>query len=745
MPRVDEICARIDEACTNIDTETLECAAVSPALLRDRAEKLLALTARISKARDVSNGSNGSTARKATAKRESSPAAEVDATSPATSKTSASSRKKSLSKWADSLPSKESLLSQSASCFFILGLTLPYYVCVTYYAWFVDEGFAIYRNPDARGETPVMEVLQHDFWGTHLNPPEGYNTHKSWRPLITLSYAVEWQLAQRYGYQGQEMKPMRLFSCMVHSVNSILVLWLLRRLRIPVIAAVVAAGLFATHPIHIENIVYLVGRADSLSTTFYMLAILLYLRQTQGARAALSASSYACLIGVTALAGICKEPGFTALFFLACAEVLLRFRWRHVVGLLMSFAIVGGLRIWYVGGTEAGFGYIDTPIKYQEGTLLRTLSYLFQHACYAKLLVLPWHQSWDYSFDALPMVRSMADVRMLAILSAYLAVLALAAHGLRVSRKNPALMLGLGLVVIPFIPASNLLFLVGTTVGERLLYPCTVGSAMVIGALLKGAVGKGRILLPIRVALGSTLLLIYIWNSNVRMSHWKNTTVLFTTDAQHWGRSAKVLHSQGSELQAKNDLEGALDSYLKSLEVFDDQAITDYCIARLYLNLNRVQEAYQRFDKILNGHGIGLHDGNDFLWMTDLGYTLVKLETYDQGMHYLQQGLERMPHSCYAWNALGVAQAQSSKLEQAAESLVTGLQCDPDSASIWSNLAVVYAYGNAGQQANEALQKAVTLNSSNPVVVHNVNVLTGKAGQGAIPQWDLYIPLPGRR
>merc|ERR1711907_588799 len=123
-------------------------------------------------------------------------------------------------------------------------------------------------------------------------------------------------------------------------------------------------------------------------------------------------------------------------------------------------------------------------------------------------------------------------------------------------------------------------------------------------------------------------------------------------DAQHWGRSAKVLHSRASELQAKNDLHGALQYYLRSLEVFDDQAITDYCIARLYLNLGRVQDAYLRFEKILNGHGIGLHDGNDFLWMTDLGYTLVKLGEHKQGEHYLQQGLDRMPMSCYAWNAL---------------------------------------------------------------------------------------------
>ena len=37
----------------------------------------------------------------------------------------------------------------------------------------MDEGFAIYRNPDAKGETPIYKLLQNDFWGTSLNPPEG--------------------------------------------------------------------------------------------------------------------------------------------------------------------------------------------------------------------------------------------------------------------------------------------------------------------------------------------------------------------------------------------------------------------------------------------------------------------------------------------------------------------------------------------------------------------------------------------
>lgn len=58
---------------------------------------------------------------------------------------------------------------------------------------------------------------------------EGYITHKSWRPLITLMYAAEWVLCGRWGFAGAEMRPMRLVSCLVHSLNAGLVLAVLRR------------------------------------------------------------------------------------------------------------------------------------------------------------------------------------------------------------------------------------------------------------------------------------------------------------------------------------------------------------------------------------------------------------------------------------------------------------------------------------------------------------------------------------
>ena len=68
--------------------------------------------------------------------------------------------------------------------------------------------------------------------------------------------------------------------------------------------------------------------------------------------------------------------------------------------LLLLFLLVAALRTWYVGGTDAGFGYVDTPIRYQDerthgsssqAWLVRSLSYLFQHA--------PWLELADVAFQ----------------------------------------------------------------------------------------------------------------------------------------------------------------------------------------------------------------------------------------------------------------------------------------------------------------------------------------------------------
>ncbi|CAM9650318.1 unnamed protein product, partial [Ectocarpus fasciculatus] len=95
----------------------------------------------------------------------------------------------------------------------------------------------------------------------------------------------------------------------------------------------------------------------------------------------------------------------------------------------------------------------------------RAQSYAFTHAVYASKLLWPTTLCYDWGFSCIPRVTSLADSANLAALTLYSSILAAAVFA--VARCDTAVMWGLALVVVPFLPASNILFPVGAVVAER--------------------------------------------------------------------------------------------------------------------------------------------------------------------------------------------------------------------------------------------------------------------------------------
>ena len=88
------------------------------------------------------------------------------------------------------------------------------------------------------------------------------------------------------------------------------------------IGAVVAALLFTCHPVHVEAIASLVGRADCLSGLFYLLAIIAYTSALR-ASSVFTASAAFLAAQVSALAAaFSKETGVTAFGVLLVLEAI---------------------------------------------------------------------------------------------------------------------------------------------------------------------------------------------------------------------------------------------------------------------------------------------------------------------------------------------------------------------------------------------------------------------------------------
>jgi len=101
------------------------------------------------------------------------------------------------------------------------------------------------------------------------------------RPLLKASYTLNWT-------SGLEEFGFHLVNVALHALNAVLLFFIGRRLfEDHPNAAFVAALLFALHPAQTEAVTYISGRSSSLMASFYLGALLLYLRNSHWSLSAL--------------------------------------------------------------------------------------------------------------------------------------------------------------------------------------------------------------------------------------------------------------------------------------------------------------------------------------------------------------------------------------------------------------------------------------------------------------------------
>jgi hypothetical protein len=133
----------------------------------------------------------------------------------------------------------------------------------------LDDHLAIEDNADVSSALGGA-AFWHDFWGRDMNAE---NSHKSWRPLTIISFQLNYLAGglEPWGY---------------HAANAVLhggvcaavahLAWIVSARCVP--TSLVAGMSFAAHPVHVEAVTGVVGRADELGTLFSLLAFFAYVR-----------------------------------------------------------------------------------------------------------------------------------------------------------------------------------------------------------------------------------------------------------------------------------------------------------------------------------------------------------------------------------------------------------------------------------------------------------------------------------
>jgi hypothetical protein len=377
------------------------------------------------------------------------------------------------------------------------------------YDFVYDDVHVILNNELIHSLSRWREIIASPWW------PDGL-----YRPLTSLLNAINWAVGHGdpHGFH--------LTNIVLHGIAALLVFLLVAKL-LGTGPALVAGLLFAVHPVHVEAVGNVVGRAEVLATIFSLAAALLYL--CDGRLIAQGETGSVRRLGVAAatlLAVLCalasKESAFAVPGLLLLVDGVDRSaggsfhaRWRRHLPLwavVLAVAVGWLLLRWRVLGDIAGD--YSAPGLMGQGLAGRTLVMLPVVLQYVRLLLFPAHLSADYSPDYLPVTDSITLPGLLAI--GVIAVVAGTAW--RARRAAPIVTFSLGWIALSLLIVANIVVPSGILLAERALYLPSVGIAILGGWLWQIAPARGPalagLLLVISAGAARSVSREPVWRSN---------------------------------------------------------------------------------------------------------------------------------------------------------------------------------------------------------------------------------------
>jgi hypothetical protein len=310
----------------------------------------------------------------------------------------------------------------------------------------------------------LKDVARWKDYFTQAYVPDGVD--RLWRPLVSLSYAVQWQTT------GDRAWPLHAVNVLLHALASALVAALAMRLTRRRAVALLAGCVFAAHPVHVEGVAYLVGRADSACALGVLGALVLMFRPLTNRRAW---GIFGCFV----VAVLSKEQGLLLPMMLIAVWLVRRAsgatnpderKPRTLLFLLIVFTFSG-----YVIYREQMFhwywesnllDYAIQPMTH-SGVRDRALIPIALLGRAAQLLVVPVKLSPEYGLAVITARQDLADPYLWVGALTFLAAIAGAWVAWR--RRAISVLFLLFCAAVTYGMVSNVK-LIGVVFAERLLY-----------------------------------------------------------------------------------------------------------------------------------------------------------------------------------------------------------------------------------------------------------------------------------
>ena len=405
----------------------------------------------------------------------------------------------------------------------------------------LDDRWVILDNPLVHSVSGFWRAWVEPYW-----PPQ--HPAGQYRPLALVSFTADWLLS------GGDPRWFHAMNVVWHAAASLIVWVLLRRLLSP--AGALAAGLlFAVHPVHVEAVANIVGRAEAMATAFGVAAVLAHARRSWAAPLlfALALASKESAIVVIALAG-----AWDLVVERAPRAALRDRRWLYAgyAGVIAAYAAV-------LAALFARRQFVDIAALWNGASAAdRWLTMLSVIPHYVRLMVAPAELSADYN----PRVITLATGLTPLVLSGLLLLATFVAAAWTAWRRSRRVLFALAWFAIALAPVSNVLFPSGVVLAERTLYLPSVAACLLAGIGFEWLAMRRTVTALVLAGAAFVLMAVRTWT---RTPVWRtNRTLLLVTAADH-PESYKIHQRAAGIFMNVKDTVAANREYAMATRLFD--------------------------------------------------------------------------------------------------------------------------------------------------------------------------------
>ena len=562
------------------------------------------------------------------------------------------------------------ILGLIACVFFVLTFTVYYQSLFhPFVRW--DDGLLIYDNPAVWAITPA--TLKAIF--TSYDP-------ELYIPLTFLSYQIDFLIG------GTKPVIYHLTNLLFHTGNALLTAWFTYLLSRRKWIGLVCGLLFAIHPLHTEAVAWASARKDVLSTFFFLLTLIGYLRYRRIGKF-YRHSIVAYLLALMAKVTVATLPVLLLLIDIFDGRKLDRKVLKEKIPYFALSVVFGIIAI---------FG--KTSVLQRATLLEKMLMACKSTVFYLQKIVWPTELSVLYPYvgsigltnpDFLWPALSVITLFIIAFLSL---------------RRTRAVFFGIFFFLITISP-TFLNFAKGEMdlyfASDRYAYAGSIGIFFLIALGLSQLMQK----LSPKIVTGGVgvVILLFAFMAHTQSQTWRNTETLFGNVIEHYPNSHVAHNNLGNIYRRQDYLEKSIEHYEQAIAI-NDHPRTRSNLGAALRKQGQIEEAFAQYDRALelNADSKNAHFG--------LGIIYAEQGNRVQALQEYQRAIEIDPTYSEVYLNLGALHMQMQQTTLAIEAYEKALAITPYFAQAHYNLGVAYGKINKPRQAMESYERTVQLEPS---------------------------------